>query len=299
MSPEPFCSQLSRASALPLHGSATQVEVWVLLEHAGSWPAQWLEGNDLPETVQTWTRLQERTVPRSRVAFIKRDHSGPDRSLYIAVTDPATPRLYHLRWRDYSDLLAIDVAAVIAGEAQADLVDEILAAVCTHGRRDRCCAKFGLPVYRGFQSEPGLSTWQCTHLGGHRFAANAIFFPSGICYGYLSPKEVAVVAEAARSDQIHLLNYRGRSSYGGPENAADYFVRHQTEITGAKRLRLEAANDSGTEHRVSFSDGGLVHRVELTATVEPTLASCGKPPKPETHYRLLRYSSQQRPTAGQ
>ena len=145
---EPFCSQLSRASALPLHGSATQAEVWVLLEHAGSWPAQWLEGNDLPETVQTWTRSQERTVPRSRVAFIKRDHSGPDRSLYIAVTDPATPRLYHFRWRDYSDLLAIDVAAVIAGEAQADLVDEILVAVCTHGRRDRCCAKFGLPVYR-------------------------------------------------------------------------------------------------------------------------------------------------------
>ena len=294
---ESFCSQLTQAAGIPLHGTAARVEVWVLLEFAGGWPAKWLEGNDLPEPVQTWTRRLEEEIPRSRVAFIKRDAAGPRRSLYVAVTDPARPRLHRFSWSEYGDLLDIDVAAVARGESGDEPVDETLVAVCTHGRRDRCCAKFGLPVYRAFAKEPDLTTWEITHVGGHRFAANATVFPSGIGYGYLSPAEVPEVAEAARSDRIHLPNYRGRSHYGGPANAADYFVRRETGTDAEGRFLLESVEETAGGHRVTFLDGGVEHRVDVATTTEPDVASCQKPPKPHTAYHLLRYDRRDRPDA--
>lgn len=290
MTTESYCSQVSQAAGQPLYGTAAQVQVWLLLEHAGSWPAKWLEENDLPDPLQAWARRQEATIPHGRVAFIKRDRPAAGRSLYLAATDPAAPRLYRFVWHDHQEILDLDVAAVLAGDSGLEPVDETLVLVCTHGRRDRCCAKFGLPVYRAFQREPGLSAWQVTHLGGHRFAANATIVPSGVSYGNLSPSEVGSIAEAARSGEIHLPHYRGRAFHDGVVNAADHFVRRETGISKQADLHLDSANQLGETHHVTFRNGRARHRIELTSAMgEPQPVSCGKPAKAEPHYTFVRY----------
>ena len=98
MTAAPFCSRHSQATGQPLYGTASQVRVWLLLEHAGSWPGQWLEGNDLPAPLQAWTQQLEATIPHSRVAFIKRDRpSASPRALpgdhRPHRTTPLPPRL--------------------------------------------------------------------------------------------------------------------------------------------------------------------------------------------------------------
>ena len=290
MTAAPFCSRHSQATGQPLYGTASQVRVWLLLEHAGSWPGQWLEGNDLPTPLQAWTQQLEATIPHSRVAFIKRDRPSASRALYLATTDPTEPRLYRLAWRAYPELLDLDVAAILAGDSDLEPVAETLALVCTHGRRDRCCAKFGLPIYQAFQQQPELTVWQCTHLGGHRFAANAVILPSGVCYGYLTPGEAGAVAEATLRGEIHLASYRGRSFHDGVTNAAEYFVRRETGTSKATGLNLESAEQQGETHRVTFRNGRSRHRIELTSTLgEPQLVSCGKPLKPQPHYTLVRH----------
>jgi hypothetical protein len=48
--------------------------------------------------------------------------------------------------------------------------------VCTHGSRDRCCSRFGAPIYRQARRLVGelelenTRIWQASHIGGHRMA---------------------------------------------------------------------------------------------------------------------------------
>ena len=55
-----------------------------------------------------------------------------------------------------------------------------LVLVCTNGRHDPCCATFGRPLARvlreGAQRD---DVWECSHIGGDRFAANIVILPEG------------------------------------------------------------------------------------------------------------------------
>ncbi len=90
-----------------------------------------------------------------------------------------------------------------------------LLAICTHGTRDRCCAKWGFAVYREAARlyAAGLSGFrpvECSHLGGDRFAATGIFFPSGGMYGHLDRADLQALVAAEASGQIVAAYYRGR-----------------------------------------------------------------------------------------
>ena len=55
--------------------------------------------------------------------------------------------------------------------------------VCTHGRHDTCCAVEGRPVAAALESARPGAVWECSHVGGDRFAANVVAMPHGIYYG--------------------------------------------------------------------------------------------------------------------
>ena len=66
--------------------------------------------------------------------------------------------------------------------------------VCTHGRRDACCAGRGWPVAVALTEAFPEQTWQCSHVGGDRFAANVVMLPHGLYYGRLTPDDAVAVA---------------------------------------------------------------------------------------------------------
>lgn len=87
--------------------------------------------------------------------------------------------------------------------------------VCTHGMRDRCCARFGQPLFReaarSIQQKklPNARVWKVSHIGGHRFAPTAIVLPDGRYYGRLTLS--ALQSVVTRSGPIRQLRsvYRG------------------------------------------------------------------------------------------
>lgn len=90
-----------------------------------------------------------------------------------------------------------------------------LLAICTHGTRDRCCAKWGYAAYRSALAlhRSGASPFrpvQCSHLGGDRFAATGIFFPSGSMYAYLDQPDLAGLIATEVSGAMSPEGYRGR-----------------------------------------------------------------------------------------
>ena len=105
--------------------------------------------------------------------------------------------------------------------------------VCVHGRRDRCCALHGSAVFRAVQAH-GVDVWQTSHLGGHRFAACALWLPDGLMYGRLRAEDAGAFVAARQAGEIgELSSFRGRCGYDRPTQAAEIFLR--------KRLGEQAA----------------------------------------------------------
>jgi hypothetical protein len=87
--------------------------------------------------------------------------------------------------------------------------------VCTQGTRDRCCAKWGFGVYREAsrlwrEGRFPFQPLECSHLGGDRYAATGIFFPSGGMYGHLDRADLEGLGEAEAEGRIVPGQYRGR-----------------------------------------------------------------------------------------
>lgn len=299
-----YCSQVAQAAETPLYGTAAQFRVGLLLEYGGEWRNKAISNNDLPAEIMTWLTAVSVSIPGSRPLFIGKGGSrkrSDDRSkhFYVTVNDVDAPRVYCFSFTDYAELMDIDVAAVVEGASAAEPTSETVIAVCTNGKHDACCAKFGVPIYRAleqeFEHDPDVSVWQCTHIGGHRYAATAAILPSGVVYGYLTPENVSTVAEAIRNNQVHLPCYRGRTIYEGIVNAAEYYLREATGQTGLGALTLVSAEETtsdpqGESHwRVEFKNGSSPHHVVEVAQsmTDPVFSSCGdKPPKPQVAYRL-------------
>lgn len=91
--------------------------------------------------------------------------------------------------------------------------------VCTHGMRDRCCARFGQPFFRAAQkmvkaeSLSSVRIWRVSHIGGHRFAPTVIVLPEGRYYARLTVAALRSVLTRCGSteDLSHILQemYRG------------------------------------------------------------------------------------------
>ena len=293
-----FCSVLSLEAGEPLFGTAVHNDIWLLLEYDGPWGEKATTDNDLPVEVQAWLESQAAaTMGHGRVQFIKQERERPRNYLtfYVAQAREIEPRMFRFQLADYTDLLKIDMAALLAGDGAYDEQRQFepLYLVCTNGRRDRCCALFGLEVYYSLQHVARDEVWQTTHVGGHRFAANVLTFPDGTYYGRVHTGNAARFYEARQRGEVALPYLRGRSCYEEVVQAADYFLRQETGQPALQAFVFEALEKPQAEqYEASFlaQEGDARYVVSLQReTVEMSLfASCGKPgEEPCTVYRLL------------
>ena len=86
--------------------------------------------------------------------------------------------------------------------------------VCTHGRHDKCCAKYGQRVVEQMRDHVvknnlNIDIWESSHLGGHRFAATLIDFPRGLSYGRLTPDKIPSYFLYRKANKIFMPAYRG------------------------------------------------------------------------------------------
>ena len=101
--------------------------------------------------------------------------------------------------------------------------DGPILAVCTNSSRDLCCGLDGRALVNALADEAGL--WECSHLGGHRFAPTALHVPSGLVYGRLTEPVARRVMSQGRHtggpDTESVAWLRGRSALEAPAQAAE------------------------------------------------------------------------------
>jgi hypothetical protein len=272
-----LCSEISLQAGEPLMATASHVEVWFALETEQNFGADAFPEAQLPAAVRAHLKAALDATPRSRMQMLRLGKERPrthDYAFYVAIGRDVNPLLYKFQLEDYEDLLKIDLLKVVAGDAEyaANLTDEPLFLICANGKRDRCCARFGIPIYEAMSSylaSIGLqhTLWTTSHIGGHRFAGTGVFLPAGICYGRMKPSEAANFVESYRAGDLLLDYLRGRSSYAEHVQAAEQFIRERTGVTAILALRLlsdERVGEKADKHwRISFDVDGTAHTVDV------------------------------------
>lgn len=176
--------------------------------------------------------------------------------------------------------------------------------VCSHARRDQCCALAGRPILAALTREVGADAiWEASHLGGHRFAPTMLLLPTGQVLGRLNA--VAAVS-AYRAAEAHALwpggarKDRGRSHLEPQRQAAEAWAlaefgrrdeqRHPD--TAGISLRPVPAVEISSE---ILPDGGVGVRMGAwevhvdVSKVEPggeAPVSCGKPGEPLSYWEV-------------
>src|SRR6185312_1871161 len=138
-------------------------------------------------------------------------------------------------------------------------VPDPLLLVCTHGRRDRCCALDGRALVKALVEAGEPDVWESTHLGGHRFAPTALVLPTGYLYGRLDVGGAVAAHKAAAVGEVEPALCRGRSTWTQPGQVAELAVRAETGLRGANVLQVEPAPDDAAAPvryvTVSHTDG--------------------------------------------
>jgi len=253
VSRRPLCSETSRADAEPLAATASRVDRWILLEYRGLWARDAVDGSVLSDEVKAYLLEERRSQPQTRVLFIRRPERRRRDGLvvFLGNTREAGGDLRRLELERYDDLLQLDLGT--AGTS----IQHPLFLVCTHGKHDRCCSKFGRPLYDAISEQVEDEwAWQSTHVGGDRFAGNLVALPEGVYYGRVEPADAWPVLEAALDRRIHLPYYRGRSCHSFPVQAAERAVREATGLRRVEEVRAIGARRSGDGWLVRLAAAG-------------------------------------------
>jgi hypothetical protein len=109
--------------------------------------------------------------------------------------------------------------------------------VCTNGARDPCCAIRGPAVAQALERVRPGQVYECSHLGGHRFAANVLVLPDGLCFGRLDARSAPALAGELEAGRLPLEHLRGRTGLGAEEQAAEILIRRELGLTRLDDLR--------------------------------------------------------------
>jgi hypothetical protein len=264
-----YCSVLSREASEQTFGTASTADAWLLLEYSSAWGARAFQESQLSRSVKVHLKKALQDIPRSRLLFIKRERvTRGHLSLFTVRSTETDASISRVILGGYEQLLDINLAGILAGERAAGVEPwgQPLFLVCTHGRRDKCCAKFGYALYKALMSDAGDDVWQSSHVGGDRFAANLICFPHGFFYAHVTADAGRQIVSQYSQQTIPINNYRGRCCYPAPIQAAEFFLRSESGLSGIDDVRfLDYVPITGNHWLVRFLSPrhGQTHEVYL------------------------------------
>jgi hypothetical protein len=271
------CSERSRCRGEGTFGSVGRQDVALLIEYPWPFGRSWVGCDRLPEAfkeriLEDRRRCRETGVGLRLSVLVLRQRSRPSSggiAFWIAVPDACDPVLYEFRLNSYEELIAFDIPGVVARAPAYDryIRTEPLFIACTNGRKDPCCATYGMRAYKALVQQVGHLAWQSTHVGGCRFAGNVACFPHGIYYGHVDPDDVTAIVEEYRRQRLYLEKYRGRLGLSLEADVAEYFLRLQTGVRELAQFRLvDVQHETEERWRARFASRttGELHRVEVT-----------------------------------
>ena len=263
------CAVASEDRDEPVSGSATHVRGFLLLEHTGPWGRTALLDARLPDGLgaELRRRAQENRI---KVLLVRRHGArrDPDRlTVLAAYADPARPRLETATVSDLREVLDLDLSGLPRGRSLGlTESDDSVFAVCPNGRHDACCAERGRPVATALAAAWPEQTWEVSHSGGDRFAANLLVLPHGLYYGRLDADSAVAMAHRHLAGELDLDHLRGPSYAPMAVQHAEVALRRELgEVRlGAVHPTRWSADGGVTSARFETPSGPYAVRVRTT-----------------------------------
>lgn len=280
-----FCAERALLRGDPMLGTAFPAARLLLVEQPGAWGADaGLAGSrfgPLSGAVE-----QAAHAAGMRVETIRRPGRSPANGpLRWAVVDTRDGR-EGVSWGTYESASEL-LSSVRSGEAPGPSGTEPIYLVCTHGKHDPCCAVRGRPVAAALERLRPGQVFECSHLGGDRFAANVLALPGGLLYGQVTADSVESLVVAAEADEVLAPMLRGRIGLPPAAQAALAFA--------FEHLQLRQRTSLAVRHSSPIADGvatvclrGPQGDYEVDVAAEAVAAdglTCGNP-RPNRYLRF-------------
>ncbi|GGK66633.1 sucrase ferredoxin [Ornithinimicrobium pekingense] len=275
------CSDAARERHDPLLGTAPPQRRFLLVEQHGGWAYDGFPSAPLPEDLKAEV-LRRTEALGARVMLIRRPgrHSFPAPPArawcVVDTTAAAGQRVAWGTWSTPAGLMGaverLEQLTRPAAEAgpgpglDPEGRDEPLILVCTHGKKDVCCAVRGRPVALDLAARWPADTWECSHTGGDRFAANVLLLPDGATYGGLGADTAARVVQDHREGRPDTAYLRGVAGHPRPVQAALVAVHEQlgplpcgsVVPEGVDRIEVGEGQVAASRVRLRLGDGRSV-----------------------------------------
>lgn len=275
------CADAARQRGDGIAGTAPRGTYWVLVEHRGGWPPNGFDGLDLDPEVYAQVFAAAQAL-RARILLVRRhgrrSRASTGRWGVMHLAGPGDLRQVWGRWRHDEDLLGIcEALRDVADPANAGKLNEDpVLLVCAHSQHDVCCAVRGRPVAAALAARWPEQVWECSHVGGDRFAANVLVVPDGVYYGNLDADSAVGVIEGHLADRIDPEHLRGYTDLAPVEQVAVSAALEHGGAAGRFDHRIESAD---------FEDGRW--RVRVRGPVQNAPADAPNPATDEPAPSLL------------
>lgn len=258
-------------------GTAVPARYWMLVGHPGPWPAKPIAA---PGIVDVRDDL-EAALGRfgARLQLIRRhgrldgDQIEAEGLRQVFLVDVHRGLVGRAHWERPEDLVEL------AGRFDdlPDPTSEPLFLVCTHGRKDVCCAVEGRVVAAVLDDALPGAVWETTHLGGDRFAGNVVILPEGSMYGRLTGDTAPRVVLDHLDGRVDLDRWRGRCSWHPAAQAAAHDLMRADPtvlLRDLARPRLEERGDEAWLVHLDHGGGTSLRHVVRTMSA-PHQLTCG------------------------
>lgn len=262
------CSALAEQLGEPMIGTVDQRTRWLLVEDRSAW------GHDAVADVLGAPLSAALKDLGIRALLVRQREGDPaaDALRRVILVDTVTREMAVRTIASVEELDAPALASGFMADFGASLAGQIFL-VCSNGKRDACCAVRGRALLNALSSAHAERTWECTHLGGHRFAANLVCLPDGLVYGRVDPADGQRLADEYISGRVDPAALRGRSAWPAPAQVAEQHVRMTDGLLGIGDVRLVSAEVDGDRAEVTLVTSDVPRAVVLRA--EPM-----RPPRP-------------------
>lgn len=278
----------------PLPGTAKPGATYVLFEWPGPWPRDVMGDAALGEelTARLKPLLAEHDATLLLIRHPTREGRDiADHHLYLVFADQAVTEVMHVDGPEA--LLDLDLSG--PGKNGARERDRPLLLICTHAKRDRCCAMKGRPLVNELNERhpfgPGNDmVWETSHIKGHRFAPTMLLMPWAYSFGRMNVEATDAMLAAAADGAYFVPGNRGRGTLGPVEQVAELAVA--AEVPGARYGEFEvellpidansAPSTTPDTASATVTDTASGHAYEVQLEQRPVTGvvdSCGKAPK--------------------
>lgn len=268
------CSDQSLTRNDAMYGTASAGSSWLMLELCGPWgPSAFLQSPTVIDPQLGRAIVRRAESAGMRITAIRRHGRRSDTPRwrwFVAQSTVGGEALYQGEVSDPADYLNV---ALDGSDGEA--TPGPLVAVCAHGKHDQCCAVRGRGAVAAIAAEYPELTWECSHLGGDRFAATMLILPEGLCYGRVDSGDSASLIKLYHEGRLDNSRLRGRTSLPAAVQAAQYFAREALGDDGiAALLPLSVEPGDGTTRVVLARGDDSVEVVVGDQLSEPLRSKC-------------------------